>query len=94
MVKASSDLMAAASDAAEGNSSPSTIVPLFPSLGGCWDFGSGGVAAEEEDEESPQDGLVVALRDVVGDTLEGHDPAGGLDKKPDVRQRRRTFHIV
>ena len=94
MVKASSDLMVAASEAAEGKPSPSAVVPLFPSLGGGGDFGPGRIAAEEEDEEAAEDGLVVALGDVVGDALEGHDPAGGLDKKPDVRQRRRTFHIV
>ena len=68
-----------------------TVVPLFPVVG---EAGFGGIAAEEEDEEVAEEGFVVALGEVLGDALEGDDPAEGLDNKPEIRQRRRTFHIV
>lgn len=69
----------------------SAVVPLPPIVGESW---FGGVAAEEESDEGAKDGLVVALGEELSDAFEGHDPADGLHNKPEIRQRRRTFHIV
>lgn len=69
------------------------VAPLFPGIGERW---SGGIASEEESNDASEDGLVVALGEVLvlSDAFEGKDPPDRLDNKPEIRQRRRTFHIV
>lgn len=69
----------------------STVVPLSPVVRELW---LGRVAAEKEGDEASDDGLVVALCEELGNSFEGHDPPDGLHNKPEIRQRRRTFHIV
>ncbi len=71
--------------------SPSAVVPLFPVVG---ELGFGWVAAEEEGDEASKDGLVMAFCEELGDSLEGHNPPDSLHNEPEIRQRRRTFHIV
>ena len=85
----SSDWRMLASDSC--GSEPSAVVPLFPVVG---EPGLGWVAAEEEGKQGSEGGFVLALGEELGDAFEGHDPAEGLDNKPEIRQRRRTFHIV
>lgn len=72
----------------------SGIKPFCPLLGTAWDFGSRGVATEEESEDASEGCFVVSFAEVLGDSFKGHDPADGLDNEEDIRQRRRTFHIV
>ena len=69
----------------------SAVVPLVPVVG---EPGLGRVVAKEEGEDGSKGRLVLPLGEELGDTLKGHDPSEGLDNEPDIRQRRRTFHIV
>jgi|SRR3569833_2055419 len=71
--------------------SPSAVVPLLPAVR---DAGSGGIVAEEEEEKAAEEGVVVAVREELGDAFEGQDPADGLDNKPEISKRLRSFHIV
>ena len=104
MVKASSDLMvekSCVSAAAAVSSSAvssllvsvawSAVVPLLPAV---WEAGSGGIAAEDDDEKLVEEGAVVAEREVLEDALEHDDAADGLENEPEIRQRLRAFHIV
>lgn len=47
-----------------------------------------------EDEELADDAVVVAVCDILGDSVEGEDKCDGSEKKPCINKRRRTFHIV
>ena len=67
------------------------VVPLFSGTGERW---SGGIASEEESNDASEDSLVAAFGEVLSDAFEGKDPPDCLDNKPEIRQRRRTFHIV
>ncbi len=67
------------------------ITPPFPVLRECR---SGGIASEEECNDALEDGLVVAYGDVLSDAFKGEDLPKCPDKRPESRQRRRTFHIV
>lgn len=84
-MKVSSDLMIARSWSQSG------VVPLFPAVGGSWGCG---VSAEKTDDEVAEESDGVSVGEEVGNTFECGDPADGLDEKPGVIQRRRTFHIV
>lgn len=68
----------------------SAVVPLFPVVR---DAGFGGVAVEEEDENSAECVVVVAVGEELGDAFEGDDPGDGLHNKPEISKRLRTFHI-
>ena len=94
MVKASSDCKTFASDSAAAAAeeiASSAVVPLFPVVG---ESGCGRVVAEEEGDDGAKGGLVLALGEELGDAFEGDDPSESLDNDPEIRQRRRTFHIV
>ena len=75
----------------------SSVVPFFP---GFRDAGLGGfvvaVSAElvAEENESAEEAVVVSVGKVLGDSFEGDDEAEGLENKPCISKRRRTFHIV
>ena len=88
-MKASSDWRMFASDSC--GSEASAVVPLFPVVG---EPGLGWVAAEEEGKEGSEGGFVLSLGEELGDAFESDDPSEGLDNDPEIRQRRRTFHIV
>lgn len=72
-------------------SAASAVVPLLPAVG---EAGLGGVAVEEEGDELAEGVVVVAEREVVEHALEHDDPADGLENKPEISERLRTFHIV
>ena len=104
MVKASSDLMVekswvSAAAAASPSVLPSlvvsvawsAVVPLLPAV---WEAGSGGVAAEDDDEKLVEEGTVVAEGEVLEHALEHDDAANGLENEPEIRQRLRAFHTV
>lgn len=64
------------------------VAPLFPER---W---SGEIASEKESNDVSEDGLVMAFGEVLSDASEGEDPPDRLVNKPEIRQRRRMFHIV
>jgi len=74
----------------------SSVVPVFPGL---WESGFCGIVVEAsevvvvEDEESSEEGMVVAVREVFGDAVEGDDEPDDLENKPCISKRLRTFHI-
>lgn len=49
---------------------------------------------EEEEEDSAEDVVVMAVGEEFGDSFEGKDPADGLENKPEISKRRLAFHIV
>lgn len=75
----------------------SRVVPFFPGIG---EAGLRGVVIAvstdlvEEEDESSEETVVVAVGKVLGNSFEGNDEAEGLENKPCISKRRRTFHIV
>ena len=57
----------------------STIVPLVPAFG---EPGAGWVAVDEEEENASEDVVVVAVREELGNAVEGDDPADRLENNP------------
>ena len=49
---------------------------------------------EGEEDESVEDALVVAVVEILDNSFEGNDESEGLEKKPCISKRLRTFHIV
>lgn len=49
---------------------------------------------EEEEENSTEHVVVVAVREEFGDAFQGEDPADGLHNNPEISKRLRTFHTV
>jgi hypothetical protein len=69
----------------------SAVVPLVPVVG---HGGAGWVAAEGEDDEAAEEVAVVDVAEPVEDAFEDEDAGDGFEKEEEIRQRRRTFHIV
>jgi hypothetical protein len=74
----------------------SRVVPFFPGVG---ETGLGRVSVETDELVAEEDELadklvVVAAGEVVGDSVEGEDEAEGLENKPCISKRLRSFHIV
>ena len=69
----------------------SCVVPLLPVVREAW---GGRVALEEDVDDAADEVMGVAVAEEVGDALEGHDPADGLDNDPEVSERLRAFHAV
>jgi hypothetical protein len=75
----------------------SRVVPFFPRF---WELGFCGVVLEPQDEVAVEEDkfseevLVVAVGEVFCDSVEGDDESDGLENKPYISKRLRTFHIV
>jgi len=75
----------------------SRVVPLFP---GFWEPGLCGVSFDStdelivEDDKSAEDVVVVAVRKIFCDTVNGDNESNDLENSPYVSKRLRTFHIV
>jgi hypothetical protein len=75
----------------------SRVVPFFPGLGEAGMSGVSVKAAEDlvvEEDASAEEVVVVAVREVFGDSVECDDESDGLENKPYISKRLRTFHIV
>ena len=72
-------------------SASSRVVPVFPAL--WWSWG-GWVSSEKFGKEPAEVDVRLAFGKEFGDSVESDDPCKGLDKYPDIRQRRRAFHTV
>ena len=75
----------------------SRVVPLFP---GFWEPGLCGVSFDStdelivEDDKSAEEVVVVPVREVFCNPVNGNDESDDLENKPYVSKRLRTFHIV
>ena len=47
-----------------------------------------------EEDKSAEEVVIVAVGDVLRNSVEGNDEADGLENKPYISKRLRTFHIV
>lgn len=74
----------------------SRVVPFFPGVG---EAGLGWVSLEPEELVAEEDELadklvVMAAGEEVGNSVEGEDESEGLENKPCISKRLRSFHIV
>ena len=49
---------------------------------------------EVEDERTADEGVVMAVGEVLCDTVKGDDEADCAENKPCISKRRRMFHVV
>ena len=80
-----------------GLSLASGVVPFFPirrEAGLCEASIEFVDKLEVEDERTANKGVVVAVGEVLCDTVEGDDEVDCAENKPCVSKRRRMFHVV